>query len=102
MPSGSLKATALHFTSECKVQGKALGYDVGIPDHEYRYLVKPRALETFVNLMKHEGIIITDPSATLSFPSPRILDMKSLKERGVLWSYTIIRITKNEELIEIG
>lgn len=72
------------------------------PDTEFQYVVDVRAVETFVNQMARVGIIIPDKSSRARFASPRRLDMKSLKQRGLIWSYTVIRVRYNEEVIEEG
>ena len=72
-------------------------------DTEYKYIVHVRGLETFRNVMRQEGIGIPETSNPhASFTSTRRLDMKSYKESGMIWSYSMIRVTRNEDVIEEG
>jgi hypothetical protein len=71
------------------------------PDVQYQYIVNIRAIETFVNLMAREGINI-ERSSSASFTLPRRLNMRVLKERGVLYSYSVIRVRRVEDIIEEG
>jgi hypothetical protein len=70
-------------------------------DIHYQYIVSIRAIETFVNLMAREGINI-ERSSNASFTLPRRLNMRALKERGVLYSYSVIRVRRVEDVIEEG
>lgn len=76
--------------------------EVGGLDTEYNYIAHVRALETFANQISRLGVSIPDKSAHVSFTSSKRLDMRSLKDRGLVWSYSIIRVRKNEEVIEEG
>jgi hypothetical protein len=71
------------------------------PDTEYQYVVNVRAIETFVNTMSREGLALPQQSA-ISFRSRRLLNMRKLKERGILWSYSIIRVRTVEDVLEEG
>jgi hypothetical protein len=71
------------------------------PDVQYLYIVNIRAVETFVNLMAREGINM-ERSSNASFTLPRRLNMKVLKERGVFYSYSVIRVRRVEDVIEEG
>jgi hypothetical protein len=71
------------------------------PDVQYQYIVNIRAIETFVNLMAREGINL-ERSSNASFTLPRRLNMRVLKERGVLYSYSVIRVRRVEDVIEEG
>jgi hypothetical protein len=72
------------------------------PDIQYQYVVNIRAIETFVNLMAREGLNIPERSSSVSFTLPRRLNMKVLKERGVLYSYSVIRVRRVEDVVEEG
>jgi ribosomal protein S14 len=50
--------------------------------------------------MAREGIIIPDKSTHVSFTSPKRLDMRSFKERGLIRSYSISRVRFREEVVE--
>ena len=77
--------------------------DVERLDIEYKYIVHVRGLETFRNVMRQEGINIAETSNPhTSFTSTKRLDMKSYKGNGLIWSYSMIRVTRNEDVIEEG
>jgi len=69
-------------------------------DTEYRYIVHMKASETFRNVMRREGITIPEGANHISFTSDKRLDMKGYKERGLTWSYTVIRVRTEEDVIE--
>ncbi len=73
--------------------------DLGV---EYRYIVHIKAWETFVNMMRREGIIIPEGSHFVSFTSMKRIFMKGHKENGLIWSYSIIRVARTEDVIEEG
>jgi hypothetical protein len=52
--------------------------------------------------MAREGLNIPERSSGVSFTLPRRLNMRVLKERGVLYSYSVIRVRMVEEIIEEG
>lgn len=84
------------------VQAKSVR-DVELLDTEFKYIVHVKGLETFRNLMRHEGINIPETSNPhTSFTSTKRLDMNAYKENGLIWSYSIIRVTRNEDVIEEG
>jgi hypothetical protein len=68
----------------------------------YDYIVHIRALETFINVMRLQRILIPSGTARVRFSSERRLDMRSMKQTGMIWSYRVIRVRINEELIEEG
>jgi hypothetical protein len=70
------------------------------PDIEYRYIAHVRAIETFANVMDRLGISLPDKSSHVSFTSPKRLNMKIYRENKLIWSYSIIRVRKEEEVIE--
>ena len=69
-------------------------------DVEYRYIVHVRAWETFRNMMRREGIIIPEGSHHVSFTCGKRLNMKGHRQNGLIWSYSIIKVTRNEDVIE--
>jgi hypothetical protein len=71
-------------------------------DTEFRYIVQLRAVETFTNLMRRQGISIPDNTTAVSFASNRLLNMKLYKEIGLVWSYSIIEVRRKEDLVEEG
>jgi hypothetical protein len=71
-------------------------------DVEYQYIVHVRVWETFLNIMWSEGIAIPEGSHHVSFTCGKRLNMKAHKHNGLIWSYSVIRVTKNEDVIEEG
>jgi hypothetical protein len=72
---------------------------------EYEYRVEAQALETFTNLMRFQGVSMPwggPANGIIVFTSDRLLNMRRLKERGIIKSYTIIRLTRRDEVIEEG
>ncbi len=72
------------------------------PDIEYEYVVHVKAMEAFANAMSRQGVPVPEQSAYVSFASPRRLDMKAYKAKGLIWSYSVIRVRKDGEVIEEG
>ena len=72
------------------------------PGIEYKYITNVKALETLRNLLRREGITLPDGSNHMSFKSSKRLDMRGYKERGIIWSYSIIRVGTVEDVIEEG
>ncbi len=72
------------------------------PEIEFKYIVDIRTLETFANQMGRQGVIIPRESLRASFYSPKRLEMRAYKDRGLIWSYSIISVSKTEERIEEG
>jgi hypothetical protein len=71
-------------------------------DVEYEYIVHVRVWETFLNIMRSEGIAIPGGSHHVSFTCGKRLNMKAHKQNALIWSYSIIRVIKNEDVIEEG
>jgi hypothetical protein len=70
------------------------------PDTDFKYLIDVRAFETLRNVLRREGVSIPEGSNHISFTWHKRLNMKALKESGMIWSYSIIRVRKVEEIIE--
>ncbi len=71
------------------------------PDTEFKYVVHIRIIETFINLMEGQGVTVPHPpDLHVSFAASKLLDMKSYRKSGLIWSYSIIRVRKTEEVIE--
>jgi hypothetical protein len=85
-------------------EGRTQGVFPSVPDFdvEYRYIVHIKAWETFVNMMRREGIIIPEGSHFVSFTSTKRLYMKGHRDNGLVWSYSIIRVARSEDVIEEG
>ncbi len=87
----------------CSIVEKPISLrETGESTVEYRYIVHTKAFETFTNLLRTQGINIPEKSARLSFKSRMLLDMRQMKEKGLLWSYSIIRVRSAEEVVEEG
>jgi hypothetical protein len=72
-------------------------------DTEFKYIASIRAFETFRNQVRQEGISIPETGGGhISFSSGKRLNMRAYKARGLVWSYSIIRVRKLEDLIEEG
>jgi hypothetical protein len=71
-------------------------------DTEYRYVVHVKAMEAFANRMRREAVVVPDGSSHISFATSRRLDMKHFKEDGLIWSYSIIKVRRDEDVIEEG
>jgi hypothetical protein len=70
---------------------------------EYGYVVEVAGAETFANLMSNQGIIVQSVGTRLvEFKSEKLIDMKSLKTKGVVRAYKIVKIERTERLIEEG
>ena len=69
---------------------------------EYAYTVVPAALETFRNLMFREGIITAWDDKRITFTSEKLLNLRRLKERGIIKSYTISKLSRKGETVEEG
>jgi len=69
---------------------------------EFQYIVNIRAFETFRNLLRQEQIQIPEGSNHVTFTVPKRLDMKGYKERGLIWSYTVIRLRRTQDVVEEG
>lgn len=69
---------------------------------EYGYIVEVAGVETFANLMSKQGIKIETVSRQVEFNSEKLIDMKSLKAKGIIRAYKIVKIKRTEELLEKG
>jgi hypothetical protein len=68
----------------------------------YEYTAHVRAWETFVNLINRYGVKLREGDRHVTFRSERRIDMKGMKEKRLLWSYTIARIVVEREFVEKG
>jgi hypothetical protein len=70
-------------------------------DTEFKYIVHIRAFETFRNTLRREGIAMPEALASnLSFASFKRFNMREYQARGLIWSYSIIRVRRVEDVIE--
>jgi hypothetical protein len=76
--------------------------DTESPDTEYKYIVHVRAAETFRNKVGAVGVRITETSSHVSFTSSKRLDLRAYRDKRIIWSYSIIKVTRNEDVIEEG
>ncbi len=84
-------------------RSRPLNADEG-QDTEFKYIADVRAFETFRNVLRREGVAMPETGrvGNLSFTSSKRLDMRAYKERGLISSYSIIRVRKVEDVIEEG
>jgi hypothetical protein len=68
----------------------------------YEYTAHVRAWETFSNLINRYGVKLREGDRHVTFRSERRIDMKGMKEKRLLWSYTIAKIVVERELLEKG
>jgi hypothetical protein len=73
-----------------------------VKEDEYAYMVVPAALETFRNLMLREGIITAWDNKRITFTSEKLLNLRRCKERGIIKSYTISKLSRKGETVEEG
>jgi hypothetical protein len=68
----------------------------------FEYKVDVRAWETFCNIMRGYGISLREGDRILTFRSEIRVDMKRLKEKGLLWSYSVAKVIMRKEVVETG
>jgi hypothetical protein len=68
----------------------------------FEYTVHVRAWETFRNLMRGHGISLREGGRQVTFLSEKRIDMKRMKEKGLLWSYVVAKVKRSIEIIETG
>ncbi len=69
----------------------------------YEYIADVKAKETFRNTLRGFGITPREGQGRrVTFTTEKRLDMKGMKERGLLWSYAIAKVKKVKELLEVG
>lgn len=69
---------------------------------DYEYTVLPTAAETFANLMRREGVVLAWEGDRIVFTTNRLLNMRQLKEAGIVRSYIIVRRVRKDEVVEKG
>jgi hypothetical protein len=69
---------------------------------EYEYSVLPVAIETFTNLMRREGVVVAWEGNRIVFTTNRLLNMRQLKDVGIIRSYVIVRLVRKDEVVEKG
>jgi hypothetical protein len=65
-------------------------------------LVDVKARETFSNLMRVYGINLHERDRKATFRSRTRLDMKRMKEKGLIRSYSVARVIVSKEVLERG
>jgi hypothetical protein len=69
----------------------------------YEYIVDVKAKETFRNTLRGMGISAREGDGRkVAFTSERLIDLKAMKERGLLWSYAVAKVKRVKELLEVG
>jgi hypothetical protein len=69
---------------------------------DYEYSVHVRAWETFANLIRRYGINLREGDRHVTFRFGRRIDMKGMKDRRLLWSYTVAKIIVDKVVVEKG
>ena len=86
--------------------GHAANEDTPVIEEEpqgYEYSADVKAWETFTNIMRGYRVALQEGSGRrVTFSSDKLIDMKGMKESGVLWSYAIAKVKKVTELAEVG
>jgi hypothetical protein len=68
----------------------------------FEYKVDVRAWETFCNIMRGYGVNLHEGDRQVTFRSEIRVDMKRMKEKGLLWSYSVAKLVMRRELVETG
>ncbi len=70
---------------------------------EYEYTADVRAWETFCNILRGYGVALLEGEGReVTFTSHKRIDMKGMKEKGLLWSYAVAKVKRVKELLEVG
>ena len=69
---------------------------------DYEYTVHVRAWETFANLIHQYGVSLREGDRHVTFRSERRIDMKGMKEKRLLWSYSVAKVVVEKEIVEKG
>jgi hypothetical protein len=69
---------------------------------DYEYTVHVRAWETFANLIHRYGVRLREGDRHVTFRSENRIDMKGMKEKRLLWSYTVAKVVVEKEVVEKG
>ncbi len=69
----------------------------------YEYAADVKAWETFSNILRVYEVALRDEGGRkVTFRSDKLIDMKGMKEKGVLWSYAVAKVKRVKELLEVG
>jgi hypothetical protein len=69
----------------------------------YEYTVDVTAWETFSNILRRYGVALRDGGGRrVTFSSKQRLDLKGMKEDGLLRSYAVANVKRVKELLEVG
>ncbi len=69
---------------------------------EFEYVVEVKAWETFSNQLRTFGINVREGNRKVTFRSGQRIDLKKMKDKGLVWSYTISKVVVGKELVETG
>jgi hypothetical protein len=69
---------------------------------DYEYTAHVRAWETFANTLRGYGVSLSEGDRRVTFRSGRRIDMRRMKEKGLLWSYTVAKVVVAKEVLEKG
>jgi hypothetical protein len=53
-------------------------------------------------MLRKHGVALREGDRRVTFRLEKLLDMKGMKEKGVLWSYAVAKVNRVKELIEVG
>jgi hypothetical protein len=90
-----------------------LSQDNGHPEREgasvieeepvgYEYIADVRAWETVSNILRSYGIAVQGSGRKVTFTSEDRIDMKRMRDKGLLWSYAVAKVKRVKELVEVG
>lgn len=68
---------------------------------EFEYTADVRAWETFRNQLRSLGVTVREGNP-VTFRFSRLLDMRAMKQKGLLRSYKISKIAVIRQVIETG
>jgi hypothetical protein len=69
----------------------------------YEYIADVKAWETFSNILRGYGVVLRDGGGRrVTFVSDKRIDMKEMKRMGLLHSYSVAKVKRVKELVEVG
>ncbi len=76
-------------------------------EEEYEYVIKPRAVETLINMLLKYGIDLRAQhydgvKDVIVFNSNNLIEMKKLKLNRIVDSYRISKVRRTKEIVEEG
>ena len=68
----------------------------------YEYTADVKAWETFSNILRRNGVALEGGGRKVTFRATKRIDMKAMKQQGLLRSYAVARVKRVKELVEVG